>query len=217
MVTYGKRAIDKSGEIELMKPFKGKFDTEVYQAIMDLYPVLSDSVESLNELIQENFKILENYYNRVTHNDVVISYLDKIEDALQNNQAINIINELKMKLEGTQSGFHYTHENVIDAVKNIGNASLKIIIILHKESEEEIKKKAYDLHRRKNEAYNDGWYCLGTYGVFFNLRRKIYRLNSLVTGGAISRVDDETLYDTVIDCFNYCALFLVGLEFLDRE
>ena len=68
----------------------------------------------------------------------------------------------------------------------------------------------WNIHVNKNHLYQDGWYKNGLFGIFYDINRKIARLNSIID----NNLDDcvETKKDTYLDLLNYCIMFSSGLK-----
>jgi hypothetical protein len=57
----------------------------------------------------------------------------------------------------------------------------------------------------------------GAYGVLVRLDDKYARLESVVKEGRTLQVEDETIYDTLIDIANYAIILRIMLEQRDRH
>lgn len=70
---------------------------------------------------------------------------------------------------------------------------------------EEIQKKAKELFEKKNADYGDAFATYGIVGVLVRIQDKIKRCLS-ISKKSVTLVDDETIYDTLIDLHNYAAM-----------
>ena len=74
----------------------------------------------------------------------------------------------------------------------------------------QIQDEGYELFKKKNSDYGDGFKNYGTIGVLVRMADKINRLQN-ITNKSITLVDDETLRDTLIDLHNYSAMAIICL------
>lgn len=79
------------------------------------------------------------------------------------------------------------------------------------EQMEEIQKNGLELFRRKNADYGDAFATYGAIGVLVRMGDKIQRLMSISTK-EIRMVDDESMYDTLLDLHNYSAMALMLMK-----
>ena len=76
---------------------------------------------------------------------------------------------------------------------------------------EEIQKEGLELFRRKNADYGDAFATYGAIGVLVRMGDKIKRLMS-ISATQITMVDDESMYDTLLDLHNYSAMALMLIK-----
>lgn len=76
---------------------------------------------------------------------------------------------------------------------------------------EEIQKKAKELFEKKNADYGDAFATYGIVGVLVRIQDKIKRCIS-ISKKSVTLVDDETIYDTLIDLHNYAAMGIMCAE-----
>lgn len=74
-----------------------------------------------------------------------------------------------------------------------------------------VQKKGLDLFIKKNADYGDAFAKYGIVGILVRIQDKIQRCLSL-TKRSIQLVDDESLYDTLIDLHNYAAMGIMIKE-----
>jgi hypothetical protein len=74
-----------------------------------------------------------------------------------------------------------------------------------------IQNKGLELFIKKNKDYGDAFADFGTIGVIMRMNDKIKRLIN-ITKNKIVMIDDEKLYDTLIDLHNYSAMAIMLLE-----
>lgn len=74
-----------------------------------------------------------------------------------------------------------------------------------------IHKKGLDLFIKKNTDYGDAFAQYGPIGVLIRLEDKIKRAIN-ISKTNITLVDNESLYDTILDLHNYSAMFLMLLD-----
>ena len=79
------------------------------------------------------------------------------------------------------------------------------------EQMEEIQKEGLELFRRKNADYGDAFATYGAIGVLVRMGDKIKRLMS-ISSTKITMVDDESMYDTLLDLHNYSAMALMLIK-----
>ena len=74
-----------------------------------------------------------------------------------------------------------------------------------------VQDEGYELFKKKNNDYGDGFKNYGTIGVLVRMADKINRLQN-ITNKSITLVDNESLRDTLIDLHNYSAMAILCLE-----
>lgn len=75
----------------------------------------------------------------------------------------------------------------------------------------DIQREGLDLFRRKNADYGDAFATYGAIGVLIRMGDKIKRLMS-ISATEVRMVDDESMYDTLLDLHNYAAMALMLLK-----
>lgn len=75
----------------------------------------------------------------------------------------------------------------------------------------EIQKEALELFIKKNIDYGDAFAKYGVTGVIIRMQDKLQRFISVSKSG-INLVNNETLYDTLLDLHNYAAMALMLLH-----
>lgn len=78
----------------------------------------------------------------------------------------------------------------------------------------EIQDEGLRLFERKNKDYGDAFATYGSIGVIVRMGDKIQRLLSITNSG-ITMVNNESVYDTLLDLHNYSAMALMLLK--ERE
>jgi hypothetical protein len=78
----------------------------------------------------------------------------------------------------------------------------------------EIQDEGLKLFERKNKDYGDAFATYGSIGVIVRMGDKIHRLLSITNSG-ITMVNNESVYDTLLDLHNYSAMALMLLK--ERE
>lgn len=85
-------------------------------------------------------------------------------------------------------------------------------IRLHKE----ILDNLHELYKRKNHDYGDSFHLLyqeeGMAAVRIRLGDKLNRLKTLTKKDAVQMVEDESIYDTLMDIANYSVMALIELD-----
>ena len=74
-----------------------------------------------------------------------------------------------------------------------------------------IQNEGYDLFKKKNSDYGDGFKNYGTIGVLVRMGDKTRRLSSIEKNKIIN-VNDESLRDTLIDLHNYSAMAIMLMD-----
>jgi hypothetical protein len=80
----------------------------------------------------------------------------------------------------------------------------------------EIQQEGLELFRRKNADYGDAFATYGSIGVLVRIGDKIKRLMS-ISSNQICLVNDESMYDTLLDLHNYAAMALMLLKEHDKQ
>lgn len=75
----------------------------------------------------------------------------------------------------------------------------------------DIQKEGLDLFCKKNKDYGDAFATYGAIGVLVRIGDKIKRLMS-ISSSNIALVNDESMYDTLLDLHNYSAMALMLLK-----
>lgn len=73
-----------------------------------------------------------------------------------------------------------------------------------------IQTEALELFTRKNADYGDAFAKYGVIGVLMRIEDKIQRAMSITKNG-VNLVNDEGIYDTLLDLHNYAAMALMLL------
>ena len=76
---------------------------------------------------------------------------------------------------------------------------------------QEVQNKARELFEKKNTDYGDAFATYGIVGVLVRIQDKIQRCLS-ISKKSVTLVDDETMYDTLIDLHNYAAMGIMCAE-----
>lgn len=76
---------------------------------------------------------------------------------------------------------------------------------------QEVQDKARELFAKKNADYGDAFATYGIVGVLVRIQDKIQRCLS-ISKRSVTLVDDETIYDTLIDLHNYAAMGIMCAE-----
>ena len=76
---------------------------------------------------------------------------------------------------------------------------------------QEVQNKARELFEKKNTDYGDAFATYGIVGVLVRIQDKIQRCLS-ISKKSVTLVDDETIYDTLIDLHNYAAMGIMCAE-----
>jgi hypothetical protein len=76
---------------------------------------------------------------------------------------------------------------------------------------EEIQREGLELFRKKNADYGDAFATYGAIGVLVRMGDKVKRLMS-ISSTQITMVDDESMYDTLLDLHNYSAMALMLMK-----
>lgn len=192
--------------------FVGRYDTEVWQTLQS-FRSPSLGMPELNQNIQHTFRQIACHYQAMPVQRV-LSLVTDLEASSANGSTLTVLSNLRRCL-GSVSVL--TDDDLLVAIQAIGDSALSLAATLGNVAPLEITASAFTLHRCKNEAYDDGWYSLGAFGVFMDLRRKCYRLGTLLPAGRESPVKDETLYDTAVDTLNYSALLKVAVLYLPES
>lgn len=80
----------------------------------------------------------------------------------------------------------------------------------------EVQQEALTLFTKKNADYGDAFAKYGVIGVLLRIEDKIQRSISISRSG-INMVDDERLYDTMLDLHNYAAMALMLMKESDKS
>ena len=71
-----------------------------------------------------------------------------------------------------------------------------------------VQKEGLELFKKKNKDYGDAFATYGPIGVLVRIGDKIQRLLSISKSG-ITLVNDESMYDTLLDFHNYSAMAMM--------
>lgn len=79
------------------------------------------------------------------------------------------------------------------------------------EQMKQIQTEALELFRKKNIDYGDAFAKFGVIGVLMRIEDKIQRSLSITKNG-VNLVNNESIYDTLLDLHNYSAMALMLLD-----
>jgi hypothetical protein len=74
-----------------------------------------------------------------------------------------------------------------------------------------IQDESYELFKKKNADYGDGFKNYGTVGVLVRMGDKLNRFQN-ITNTSVKLVETESLRDTLIDLHNYAAMAIMLLD-----
>jgi hypothetical protein len=74
-----------------------------------------------------------------------------------------------------------------------------------------IQDEAYELFKKKNADYGDGFKNYGAVGVLVRMGDKLNRFQN-ITNTSVNLVETESLRDTLIDLHNYAAMAIMLLD-----
>lgn len=69
---------------------------------------------------------------------------------------------------------------------------------------------------KKNDSYGDAWHKRGSYGIYTELERKVFRFNNVVQH-KLEVKNDESIEDTLMDTLNYITFFIICLKYVDPD
>jgi hypothetical protein len=74
-----------------------------------------------------------------------------------------------------------------------------------------IQAEALELFTKKNTDYGDAFAKYGVIGVLMRIEDKLQRSVSITKNG-VNLINDESIYDTLIDLHNYAAMAIMLLK-----
>lgn len=187
--------------------FVGKYDSRIFTLMDSVVDMNMTGIADYNDIVQQEFRSISQYFLTLISPDTVISYIDEIEKAFSQNMELGRISiaHSKIKIKNLRK---VSRNDVKESVVKIAEILLGMIRFTSKIEIEEIKRKAYNLYKTKNKFYNDSWHINGEIGTFWDLSRKLTRLNTMICFGIESTLEDESLFDTMMDAFNYSVFML---------
>jgi len=92
-----------------------------------------------------------------------------------------------------------------ELLKEIQGYSLeKNMKLLHK-----IEQISLSVLEKKDADYGGSWQKDGVLGAHLNMKRKFDRLHNIFMNGFDTKLDEETVMDTLLDLRNYISLYIV--------
>lgn len=182
----------------------GKYDKEVKKIYNTYKP---ETVTSHDEFLKNNKNVFSNlvsvikeYRSRYIPKSKVIQYLDEIENAGDYKKVIDDIrNNI---LEETISV-----ETILAKLYDSANIILTMVSFISEKNTQEILENIYSLYLKKNDSYGDAWHKRGSYGIYTELERKVFRFNNVVQH-KLEVKNDESIEDTLMDTLNYITFLL---------
>lgn len=158
-----------------------------------------------DEGLQEEKKLIEQGYtnckDRYTYQQISQSFLN-IKLKMMNVSPIEQHNKNTLTKE--------EKEMLITSAYNMAYFILDKCNLDFNYSPHEALEKCWNIHVSKNRLYQDGWYKNGLFGIFYDLNRKMSRLDSIINENLEDCI--ETKKDTCLDLLNYCIMFAYGLK-----
>jgi Nucleotide modification associated domain 1 len=99
------------------------------------------------------------------------------------------------------------HKSSVSTSQDNGEFAAKTRV----EQMREIQDEGLELFKMKNRDYGDAFATYGSIGVIVRMGDKIHRLLSITNNG-ITMVNNESVYDTLLDLHNYSAMALMLLK-----
>lgn len=191
----------------------GKYDKEVKKIYNTYKP---ETVTSHDEFLKNNKNVFSNmvsvikeYRSRYIPKSKVIQYLDEIENAGDYKKVIDDIrNNI---LEETISV-----ETILAKLYDSANIILAMVSFISEKNTQEILENIYSLYLKKNDSYGDAWHKRGSYGIYTELERKVFRFNNVVQH-KLEVKNDESIEDTLMDTLNYITFFIICLKYVDPD
>lgn len=189
----------------------GRYDKEIKKVY---FSYKSITITSFDEFLKYNeivfsklLSIIQEYRSRFIPKSKVIQYLDEIENA---NNYRKVIDDLRNNIiEETIS-----EETILAGLSESANIILGMIAYMSKNSNQEILDDIYSLYLKKNDSYGDTWHGRGSYGIYTELERKVFRFKNIILNNSVIK-DNETIEDTLKDTINYITFFIVCLKCVD--
>lgn len=189
----------------------GIYDNEVKKMYCNYKPKTISSYDEFlkyNEIAFSNIRsVIEEYRSRFITKTKVIHFLDEIENASNYKEVIyDIRNNI---LEET------INEEIMSAkLYDSANIILAMVSFISATSTQEILDNIYLLYMKKNDSYGDAWHKRGSYGIYTELERKVFRFYNVILCNSVVK-DDETIEDTLKDTLNYITFFIICLKYVD--
>lgn len=189
----------------------GKFDKEVKSTFYEyLFSEISSDDELLN-CIRVTFsnllQIIQEYRSRFIPRKKLEYYLDRIDQSTDYKIELNLIRKealLENKLD----------DDLLPKLYDSAKMVLTILVYITNQEPDQILEDLYSLYEKKNDSYGDTWHGRGSYGIYTELERKVFRLNRVE---CLPDKDCETIEDTLKDILNYITFFIICLKYVDPE
>ncbi|MBD5526542.1 MAG: hypothetical protein HDR04_19520 [Lachnospiraceae bacterium] len=189
----------------------GKYDKEVKNVYLNYKPI---TITSYNEFLKYNeiafsqlLTVIKEYRSRFIPKSKVIQYLDEI---MNTSNYKKVIDDIRNNIiEETIS-----EETILVELHESANIILGMITFTSEKGTQEILDNIYSLYLKKNDSYGDAWHGRGSYGIYTELERKVFRFKNVILNNAVIK-DNETIEDTLRDTINYITFFIVCLKCVD--
>lgn len=190
----------------------GKYDSQVNQ-VYNMYDVLKApvpySLDEYNTLAFNNlFRVIKLYRGRFINRKVVLKYFDAIENS---NDPMVALNTIRSRIETDI----ISDDDLVDILFNSANMILAMICDITSQKPDTIIHDLRSLYTMKNDDYGDTWHKRGSYGIYTELERKVFRFHRIIAEQQIRTQKNESIEDTLKDTLNYITFFIICLKYVD--
>ena len=187
---------------------KGLSDLEIINNNNDIIKKKINNFKIIQEKLKDNFNENFDYFNQIKEDDtkIILETHNKLKEIFNiNEKNIELFNNKELKnilteLYNKCMIILLRNKNIND--KNINDKKNIINYYNIYQKEQEI------LYIRKNKDYGDAYLLFGIIGIIIRIQDKLQRLISILNNKKIE-INDETIFDTLIDLTNYSILALI--------
>jgi len=187
---------------------KGLSDLEIINNNNDIIKKKINNFKIIQEKLKDNFNENFDYFNQIKEDDtkIILETHNKLKEIFNiNEKYIELFNDKELKnilteLYNKCMIILLRNKNINDKNINDKNNIINYYNIYQKEQE--------ILYIRKNKDYGDAYLLFGIIGIIIRIQDKLQRLISILNNKKIE-INDETIFDTLIDLTNYSILALI--------
>lgn len=188
-----------------------RFDKQIYKFLFT-EPTMHMEEENIQKCIQNilnNFSCVKSVFLEILCVDK-LEFIEFIDKQYSKSKNICFLKSLQQECLNYKKDDGYLSNLLDEMLCQLKVLAIKIIRLDYLN----VAEKCWTIYLKKNSQYNDAWYTNGTFGIFYDLHRKMIRLQNIAVNmkSCCEKASDNELFDTIIDSINYCIFLRVTLS-----